>query len=987
MKKIIVYLILIVMFFSPTGSVQIFAESNHGKFYIYDDMESYVTEDLTKYGDNYCQFGGYADNAEISEKYVYSGKKSIRLSGRKYESAGLKCIDVFKRKLDFYDVGKTFRISFMIYPDKNAGIYKNDIRKASFSDLNDYVFSAEDYNDSYGTQIAVTMAGPNGDNFKYRQGENKLQTSTFIKWNEWNKVTVYYTVDRGYLSNGSTDSLSDPYIDSLRIWQTGIDFSVNEGLIDTFYIDDVIVEEVGAEIETSVSGKDVNIYIRYSHNVKEEYARCGIFEYENSRLVGSYIGDKEKTKYGLLPAKSSHSYKRNSLSSKVYSVVFGNDYNNAVSDMSEIVDLPSQYEIVDEEDAIERAKEMINISTATYKDALEEGLMKEDAYFFATDDAVYNKENPTQGSGGATELSVSATKDALINFDLSSFNYKSTSHAYISLYTKKVNTSGMTQIYEVTNDWRESDGSYNSYAKGSIVSSLEINYPSVVYMYDVSSLVNEYLMEGKKTLSVAICTENGDISFISKEASEKSFKPSLILEGVGMKQGGKKVSSYDYSNYIDVMKRKKTPSDTFVPTPTRTLVSIKDYNKVTESPKVNKYGSFIDEGRYNATGFFRTELIDGRWWIIDPEGYKYIYNGIAYVVYNHSTKTDKFEAKYGDIKGWASAIPDELRSYGFNGCGTTSQYQILLDDITPDTIPLPQLVREFSFALGYSKDYLETNMLDVFDPDFETYADALAKKYIAPYKDNPYILGWCTDNEPIAADNMLIAYLTCDPTIKGNEYSYYTAWEWLKSRHGDGATTADITDKDRNDWVEFVYDRYMRVCFDAIRKYDANHMIMGPKLDKPHQGSFRGLQNYVDVVLYDYYGNAWTADMPQVDQWYRWVGKPLINAEWYVKGMDACTSESELTNQAGVGWTVETQKERGDYYQSFVLSMLESKVFVGWHWYRYMDNDPRYKNNHYSNIDSNKGIVDRNYEYQEEFLSYMKTMNDNVPAIIKYFDK
>lgn len=67
--------------------------------------------------------------------------------------------------------------------------------------------------------------------------------------------------------------------------------------------------------------------------------------------------------------------------------------------------------------------------------------------------------------------------------------------------------------------------------------------------------------------------------------------------------------------------------------------------------------------------------------------------------------------------------------------------------------------------------------------------------------------------------------------------------------------------------------------------------------------------------------------------------------------------------------------------------MLESKVFVGWHWYRYMDNDPRYKNNHYSNIDSNKGIVDRNFEYQEEFLSYMKTMNDNVPAIIKYFDK
>ena len=30
-----------------------------------------------------------------------------------------------------------------------------------------------------------------------------------------------------------------------------------------------------------------------------------------------------------------------------------------------------------------------------------------------------------------------------------------------------------------------------------------------------------------------------------------------------------------------------------------------------------------------ATGFFRTEKIDNRWWIIDPEGYPYIYKGIA----------------------------------------------------------------------------------------------------------------------------------------------------------------------------------------------------------------------------------------------------------------------------------------------------------------------------------------------------------------------
>jgi hypothetical protein len=165
-------------------------------------------------------------------------------------------------------------------------------------------------------------------------------------------------------------------------------------------------------------------------------------------------------------------------------------------------------------------------------------------------------------------------------------------------------------------------------------------------------------------------------------------------------------------------------------------------------------------------------------------------------------------------------------------------------------------------------------------------------------------------------------------------------------------------------------------------------MIMGPKLDKPHKGSFRGLQKYVDVVLYDYYGNAWTADMPQVDQWYRWSGKPLINAEWYVKGMDACTAESEMTNEAGVGWTVETQKERGYYYQSFVLSMLESKVFVGWQWFRYTDNlgGPSDGSSN-PDLNSNKGIYTRDYQPYETILNAMKDININVYSLTQYFDK
>ncbi|MDO8540767.1 MAG: beta-galactosidase [Opitutaceae bacterium] len=37
-----------------------------------------------------------------------------------------------------------------------------------------------------------------------------------------------------------------------------------------------------------------------------------------------------------------------------------------------------------------------------------------------------------------------------------------------------------------------------------------------------------------------------------------------------------------------------------------------------------RYGGDRDGGRFKATGHFRTQKIDGKWWIIDPEGYKFI---------------------------------------------------------------------------------------------------------------------------------------------------------------------------------------------------------------------------------------------------------------------------------------------------------------------------------------------------------------------------
>ena len=93
-----------------------------------------------------------------------------------------------------------------------------------------------------------------------------------------------------------------------------------------------------------------------------------------------------------------------------------------------------------------------------------------------------------------------------------------------------------------------------------------------------------------------------------------------------------------------------------------------------------------------------------------------------------------------------------------------------------------------------------------------------------------------------------------------------------------------------------------------------------------------------------------------------------------------------MANTGGAGWLVKTQRERGLFYQNFALGLLESKVCVGWHWFRYSDNDLEEKATDPSNRDSNKGIVNNRYEPYAPLLAQMKSLNEHVYALADFFD-
>jgi hypothetical protein len=169
----------------------------------------------------------------------------------------------------------------------------------------------------------------------------------------------------------------------------------------------------------------------------------------------------------------------------------------------------------------------------------------------------------------------------------------------------------------------------------------------------------------------------------------------------------------------------------------------------------------------------------------------------------------------------------------------------------------------------------------------------------------------------------------------------------------------------------------------AIKLQDTNHLYLGSRLfssDKDHPEIFRAIGPYVDVVSVNHY-SQWTPDISRIRMWEQESGRPVIITEFYVKGED-----SGMPNNTGAGWVVHTQKDRGAFYQNFTLALLESKVCVGWHWFKYSDNDPD-SNPDPSNIDSNKGVVSNRYVPCTDLLDAMRQLNERVYLLAKYFDE
>jgi hypothetical protein len=447
--------------------------------------------------------------------------------------------------------------------------------------------------------------------------------------------------------------------------------------------------------------------------------------------------------------------------------------------------------------------------------------------------------------------------------------------------------------------------------------------------------------------------------------------------------------SLDYKQQIEVRKVLNNSKDNasftvYKPFLTRTLSTLSNFKS--KAIKTDKYGGRMDK-KEKATGFYYTKKIDGRWWAIDPNGYLFIHNALVAVSMGNSERNKAaLVAKYGNEDKWLTETQEFMVANGFNGTGAWSTKAIIKSPLQA-TKPLAYTVNlDFMSAYGDKrggtyvvpghKGY-PNNVIFVFDPAFETFCDEQAKKLTNTIND-PNLFGYFSDNEmPLGIKN-LDGYLTLK---NQDDPGYIAAKQFIDERK---LTIAQLTDADRLAFLRIVADRYFSIVAKAIKKYDPNHMYLGCRFHGNQdrlEPLWQSAGKYVDAISMNYY-NAWTPDQQQMLNWANWSNKPFLITEWYVKADD-----SGLGNTAGAGWVVKTQLDRGLFYQNFTLSLIESKNCVGWHWFKYMDNDPTQKDAEPSNTNANKGIINNNYEYYLPLVEKMKALNFQMYQLADFFDK
>jgi hypothetical protein len=300
-----------------------------------------------------------------------------------------------------------------------------------------------------------------------------------------------------------------------------------------------------------------------------------------------------------------------------------------------------------------------------------------------------------------------------------------------------------------------------------------------------------------------------------------------------------------------------------------------------------RYGGYKNT-QAKATGFFRVEQIDGRWWFVDPDGHLFLSTGI--------NGTPGGGAGFGgnDAGAGADRTNRRLDSWGMTTGGKGRPATAML------RWPLGQAF------LG---------LPDVYSPQFAADIDAAANTQCTPHKSDPLLIGYFVGNEP--PWNNREAEL-CGLILGGPDTA-------TKAKLKDALSQGD-TPARRREFVLACFAKYLEIVCGSVRKYDPNHLLLGIRFGGKMSDEAMMMAGIFDVCSINVYEYEPTK---QVIRAARLSGRPVLIGEYHI-GVPADGLAAGLVQ-------AKDQFERGVAYRFYLEQAAALEWFLGAYWFAWRD--------------------------------------------------
>ena len=316
-----------------------------------------------------------------------------------------------------------------------------------------------------------------------------------------------------------------------------------------------------------------------------------------------------------------------------------------------------------------------------------------------------------------------------------------------------------------------------------------------------------------------------------------------------------------------------------------------------------------------ASGHFRTEKVDGKWWLVTPEGHLFfsvgldvsrtmtdISNGklhpdwyelpvpedgkMAFTIWNLEKKFGKkdFEDEYYDF------VLKRFDSWGLNTIGNWSARELCLKSRKPYVMSVLERAKGV-------KRHPKFHIYDFSAPDFE-------QKFRQAIRDR-------------FAEDAALAHAAKDPMCIGffvdNELQFH---KWIPDV-GEGRAASGV-------------DLYFRICREELARLAPGKLYLGSRFVGFRQPGllWRTAAKYCDVVTVNAYANSIFNLSERM--FAKGAEKPMLVGEFHFGCLDRGMFKPGLA-------PVWSQTERARSYVRFVEGCLQHPLIVGCHWFQYRD--------------------------------------------------